>query len=160
MLNASKIPTHIEHVDLLYDKNSSDSKLNWGKTSGIPHSTTVSGKDFNKYDRLRVYISWSGNAFAIYEIDMHTLTDDLYQAGSPLISACRKSDTDHYWAIVYTNSAKTSFSCDATGYDSFSKRTTNSTTAFVVYKIEGIYGGGHSKLSLWHRIFHRGGAVC
>lgn len=43
-----------EQVDLLYDKDSSDSSINWGYTSGIQSGVAIN-KSFTKYKQLRIY---------------------------------------------------------------------------------------------------------
>lgn len=41
-----------ERVETVYDKDSTDSNINWGYTSGINNAIVVSGKDFTKYKAI------------------------------------------------------------------------------------------------------------
>lgn len=160
MLNASKQKTNAELVDLLYDKNSSDPVFNWGKTGGIQDNVVVTNKDFSKYKKLVVHgQAYAQNFTGIIDLTQPTTSDD-YRG---LNISSMSWDTSGLGMLAFicggiVNSAKTSFQ-SIVHFIRVSNGATGATTAYFIYRIEGIYGG-RRKLSFLHRIFHRGGAVC
>lgn len=160
MLNADKQRTNVEIVDLLYDKNSSDPALNWGKPNGIQSNTITNNLDFTKYKKLRFYFQAyfkdegnTGVSSSCCIMDFDNYSGTTYKAGmlTPYYAGAWRNMG--FWATVplAKNSLYVAMMFDGS---------TQSGTSYFVYKIEGIRGGGRRKLSLLHRIFHRGGAVC
>ena len=76
----------VEHIKVVYDMSSSDSNINWGKTTGIKASEQVDGvltitppvalKTTSKY---RVYVNWGG--------DINIFTASVNHSGT-IISGC------------------------------------------------------------------------
>lgn len=167
MLNASRQKTNVETVELIYDMSSSDPALNWGKTSGIQGNVDVS-KDLSKYQAIEIVPviypvgstntgGWSGR----YKLDLTIKKpgDDWYvacycAAYCDSTNAGFVSRTTWNFAILYNKGGTLRW------YISFNGTNYNNSTSAYIAKIYGIKRGGHRKLSLLHRIFHRGGAVC
>lgn len=129
----------VERVETIYDKDSANASVNWGYTSGITSGTSVTGKDFSKYKRLRIYYcakngsvasdSWGRNN--ILEIDLSNLINFGYSASSKL-RYLKASDNYDGSTVVTINSSKTEFLL------SMLDGTNNNTSSFT-YKIEGVY---------------------
>lgn len=133
---------NVEHSEVIYDKDSTDSNINWGYTNGIATSRTVSGKDFSKYKKLRVQCGWT-------EIDAERGTFYIDLQRKPFASAggYRGSvvfytglDAQYDLWTKFCNCEvsddKTSFTCVNSGL-----RTQNGYTHnyIAVLEIEGIY---------------------
>lgn len=139
----------IERSEIVYDKDSTDSVLNWGYTSGIEGGTTgttISNKDFNKFKKLKIYFDsiWGKNGStalcSCLEID---LINSKAQGG--FYKVCNTSfaesqtTTFFHTDMVIINSAKTSITLGgwqncASGSDA-SKNVANGRC----YKIIGVY---------------------
>ncbi len=130
----------VEHIEVLYDKTSSDSNVNWGKTSGIYGGDVISGKDFSKYKKLIVYsYSLACILTTIIPLTSHNIT--LITGSYVGCNTGLSYDTSDLQCIKCSvNSSKTDFTVDAIGLfntSGFSLR--NETDGYLVYKIEGVY---------------------
>lgn len=109
----------IERSEIVYDKDSTDSVLNWGYTSGISAGNsgiTVSGKDFSKYKKLKIYFDslWGKTGGTpvyneVLEIDFENMTviDGLYTVSNNSFSEYLQTLYTHS-TYVAVDSAKTS----------------------------------------------------
>ena len=133
---------NIEHFEVIYDKDSSDSNLNWGYTAGIITGDSETGyisHDFTKYKRLRVYycaknstlISDTFGRNNIIEIDLSKFINFEYSATNIIRYAVY---TENYTGgiIVKVNESKTSFAVVVTDNIIAENKS-------FVYKIEGVY---------------------
>lgn len=141
MLNSSKQRTNIESVELIYDKNSSDPALNWGKTDGIKSDTTVSSVDFSRYKKLKFYFQCyfydegnTGVSCSCCIMDFGNYSGSTYKAGMLTPYYSNGWRTMGFWATVPL--AKNSLYV-AMMYDG----NTQTSASYFVYKIEGILGG-------------------
>jgi hypothetical protein len=115
---------NIEQVEIVYDKDSSDSGINWGYTSGIQNYVTVSGKDFSKYKYLIIIASASAkNEYQVNIILDLTSYSDTNQFG---VSSMGWGSTNTNYQY-FVNKEKTSFNNASTYSDGY------------VTKIEGVY---------------------
>lgn len=91
-----------EQVETIYDMASSDSSKNWGYTSGIGSGVSVSGKNFSKYKKLKLFCS-PNNGIGVYQVIFEIdLTRNLTgEYGSSIVGW----DNTSYQAFV--NSEKT-----------------------------------------------------
>ncbi len=135
----SNIKVNINITEVVYDMTSSSSSKNWGYTSGIQGGTTVSGKNFSKYNKLIIYYTRNFSQNLQYSIDLKlpkvaeygsTGVWQLYdQYGMHFITSASQVSLD-----------KTAFmhrQCGISQGTNFTQE--NNTTNFVVYKIEGVY---------------------
>jgi hypothetical protein len=125
-------------VETLYDMN--DNSKNWGYPSGIPTGTTISNKDFSKYEYLKVYSIRPSDDYGstITLVPLDKQQDGGGYVGRGVIYLVRLSSVNSLLANTITtvvNSAKTEFTVyftqqyNATDYYE---------TAYRVYKIEGV----------------------
>ena len=136
--NVEELQDKCEKVEVIYDKSSSDSNINWGYTSGI-QSATITNKDFNKYKRLRVYYCLKNSELDsdtfgrnnIIEIDLSKFIKFEYSATN-LIRYATYTQNYSGGIIVKVNENKTSFAVVITD------DITAAVSSFV-YKIEGVY---------------------
>ena len=130
----------VEHIEVLYDKTSSDANINWGKTSGIYGGNVISGKDFSKYKKLIVYSYSLGCIMTtIIPLTSHniTLITSSYLGCNTGLSY---DTTDLQCIKCSVNSGKTDFTVDAIGlYNTSGFSLRNETDGYFVYKIEGVY---------------------
>ena len=133
----------VEHIETIYDSNSTDSNKNWGLTGGIlGGSDKITGKDFSKYSKLIIY--------ARFNITLGTCEVDLNRIalGSPLgyrfgviVSAENVESTAFYYCRGIIDDNKTSIHNYDIGY--ISQGTTvnnrNNNSGYIIYKIEGVY---------------------
>lgn len=130
---------NVEHSEVIYDKDSSDSNINWGYTSGILSDTSVTGKDFSKYKRLRVSCcckksTISSDTFGrnvVFEIDLTHFNGFEYTATYRPAYYTGDDYSQSTIFIVTEDKTKMTFVC----YDSAVKVTEDT----YVYQIEGIY---------------------
>ena len=132
------LPDNIERVETIYDKDSTDSNINWGYTSGM-QGVTITDKNFTKYKILRIYYcnkngsiendSWGRNN--IIELDLTKYINFNYSTSNQLRYI---TYTQNYngGIIVKVNSDKTSFAVVITD-------DVNASSTSYVYKIEGVY---------------------
>ena len=87
----------VEHIETIYDMSSSDSNINWGKTTGIKASEQVDGVlsftspiALNVNKKYRIYVNWGG--------DINIFTASVNHSGT-IISGC--SATWSY--LLYAN---------------------------------------------------------
>lgn len=131
---------NVEHCETIYDKDSSNSDINWGYTSGIVSNTSITGKDFKKYKRLRLSCCCKNGTDkrdtfgrnTVFEIDLTTFN------GFEYVATCRPAYYDghdyRYSVIFVITKDKTTMSYVC--YDGEDKLTTDIN---FLYKIEGIY---------------------
>lgn len=135
----------VEHIEVLYDKNDPTKQTIGGTayTSGIIGTDVVSGADFSKYKRLKIYVSLSGVSSS-YDIDLEhiqkTWTDTISNIYTGGVFAISKDKTNLLCHSSYVNQAKNTLKMHAVGYllptTTFQDRTTN--TLYFIYKIEGV----------------------
>lgn len=109
----------IERSEIVYDKNSTDSAINWGYTSGLSAGNkgiTVSDRDFSKYKKLKFYFDsiWGKTGGTpvyseVLEIDFEntTVIDGFYAVSNNSFSEYLKTLYTHS-TYVAVNSTKTS----------------------------------------------------
>lgn len=130
---------NVEHSEVIYDKDSSDSNINWGYTSGILSDTSVTGKDFSKYKRLRVSCCCkksikSDDTFGrnvVFEIDLTHFNGFEY---TTTYRPAYYTGNDYNQSIIFVvteDKTKMTFVC----YGNAVKVTEDT----YIYKIEGIY---------------------
>lgn len=128
----------MEEVETIYDVNSDDINLNWGYPSGIYNGTTINGKDFTKYKKLRLItgVFWSGriNRTAIVEISLEPNASNV-NAGGSVVCSYFEGTFYNYLVECRLNTEKTSITFDAYRVTN----NTNTSSGFVVLnKIEGV----------------------
>lgn len=134
---------NFERVETLYDKDVLDSSINWGYTGGIQGNKIITGKDFNKYKMLRVYVvTYVGQA--VTHIDLQktiarsVMGDYYYFAGQ--VIAAPDGVNDIYKSVMAVNSNKTAFKHQYVGYSNYTQYISRDTNSdYYIYKIEGIF---------------------
>lgn len=136
----------VEHIETRYDKNSSDSNINWGYTSGIQLNGEVTGKDFSKYKKLNVYLN---GAFVncIIQIDLTTPVPRIYKAGYSYYGGTVVVNTDAPSYIlkmaVLVSTDKTSINFYICGYQNVQGggafNNAEQSEQYAIYKIEGVF---------------------
>lgn len=134
-----------EQVEVIYDKDSLDSNLNWGYTSGIKNNATIN-KNLSKYKKLNIYmISGDINFTTTYTpvcctIDLTHLTDNAYIGGLFMYNSWSfHSTTNLSQFFMYrfsVNEAKSNF---ATVFKNGTTSSISNDTISYIYKIEGGY---------------------
>lgn len=133
------LPTNVERVDVVYGKNSNDPNINWGYTSGLPSGTNVTGKDFNKYKYLRVYVRISFLT-GFYYVDLTQTDVSRYDAGNVFNFGFESSATNYLFVGTCTvNGEKTSITVNSYIEWLNDGHTYAPADAYYTYKIEGIY---------------------
>lgn len=126
--------------EVIYDKDSSDSAINWGKTGGILGTESVSGKDFSMYDTLIIHINFANDIVTTGVIDLTQITSKTNQYKNKILTGGETDSTDIYFCYVKVDSTKTTISNDGMGYfyngTTVNKRDSN--TNYYIFKIEGI----------------------
>jgi hypothetical protein len=132
----------VEHIETIYDKN--DSNIDWGYDGGIIGGVEVTGKDFSKYKKLRVY-AYVYNTIINYEIQLNKIVREQV-AGYPHYGAGETPSYtnigNYYASQSIVNTAKTSFYHYNVGFREIGSSTftnKNGDTNYYVYKIEGVY---------------------
>lgn len=128
-----------ERVDLIYDKSSANSNINWGKSSGILGGESVASKDFSKYKVLECFVI-AGTAEFSFLLDLEFInpTSSAYLAQGCGISV----NYARFFCKAIVNSAKTSFTNNFMGYVANTTSTftlNNGTSDSYIYKIKGRY---------------------
>lgn len=121
-----------ESVEVIYDMDGG-SPLDWGKTGGIVNGTTITGRDFSKYKRLRCFLK-VGSQMPIVEIDLD-VPDRIMSAGD----VYNGTDNAYYveslgQLLISINVSKDKTSIEAGVYYSSLGNST-----YFIYKIEGVY---------------------
>lgn len=128
-----------ESVETIYDYHSNDKTINWDKTSGIYTGTTIDGKDFSKYKRLRVTtgVFWSGriNRTGIVEISLEPNQTNVF-AGGGVVSSYFEGTFYNYLVELSLNTAKTSLTF---AMYRVTQNTDINSGFCVINKIEGVY---------------------
>ncbi len=57
--------SNVEHIETIYDMASTDSSINLGYTSGLPHNTTIANINFSKYKYLKFTIYDASYSYAV-----------------------------------------------------------------------------------------------
>ena len=141
-----KTALKFEQVDLVYDKDSDDSSINLGYTSGIQSGIGL-GKDFSKYKQLRIYYQCYFGSDSNYGATSNCLILDCqnaqYTSGYPApsyfasVTVAYHTPTDYQ----YNMSISSQLTEDkATLYNRFSFNVSSASgSSYYVYKIEGVY---------------------
>lgn len=137
--NINTVLSRTEQIETIYDMNSNNPDINWGHTSGIYNNTTINGKDFTKYKKLRLItgVFWSGriNRTSIVEISLEPNATNVFAGGS-VVCSYFEGTFYNYLIEVRLNTEKTSITFDAFRVTS----NTDVSSGFVVLnKIEGVY---------------------
>lgn len=126
---------NLEYSEIFYDMSSSDSNINLGYTSGIKGGTKITGLDFSKYKKIKVYsvIDWDYSNFCI---DLKKLVSSYGYYSSSVANPRISSGTLYvYGCFASVNKDKSNFSIEFfRGNTKF-----NNNTNYYCYKIEGIY---------------------
>jgi hypothetical protein len=128
--------TNFENVEVIYDKTSTNSALNWGYTSGIKGGVVITGHSFSKYKKLRIYSNLASRRNSIYEVDLTYLDYDSQYSGSFCGLSGDLTDTVVASCEVDQSKNRIEFSH---GYFKTSITLRNNNDAYIVFKIEGIY---------------------
>ena len=127
-----------EKTEIIYDMNSSDPNINWGYTSGIGSSTTVTGKDFTKYKKLIGTYGDGGNAQWVVITDLSIPSTQKY-SGVNSVSRIDNSVNNQ----MLSRFAELSISLDKTSLTTYSDFSYNGNANFVqsykLCKLEGVY---------------------
>ena len=125
-------------VELLYDKDIS--AKNWGYPDGIPTGTTISNKDFSKYEYLKVYSVRTSDDYGsnITLVPLNKTQDGGGYVGRGVCYLARLSSVNSLLTTTITtvvNGAKTGF----TVYFTQSYNTNDYyEQAYRVYRVEGV----------------------
>lgn len=134
LLDSEISKNKVEQVEIIYDKN--NSSLNWGYSNGIQGNNTITGKNFTKYKRLRIYAVLADKILLIYEISLELKVGDGYYQSSSCGLSGDLSDTVVSRCTV--NLAKTTIEFQH-GYFNGDVTLRNDNSAYVTVKIEGVY---------------------
>lgn len=132
----------VEHIETIYDTNNSD--MDWGYDGGIIGGVEVTGKDFSKYKKLRVY-AYVYNTIINYDIQLNRVVREQVAGYTHYGAGETPSYTNignYYASQSIVNTAKTSFYHYNVGFremgsSAFTNK--NGDTNYYVYKIEGVY---------------------
>ena len=127
-----------EIIDVLYDMNSPDEKLNLGKTSGMVGGDSLS-LDFSIYDKVIVHAGLNKcEASDTFYINSRNYTDISLHAASIALN-------QFFFMKAVINAAKTKFSVNYAGWYTMSTSTgeftfarENGNASYFVHKIEGV----------------------
>lgn len=143
---------NFEHIETIYNSDSSDGNINWGyHNTGIRGGIKVTGKDFSKYKKLIVHVSFN-TVISTYEIDLtkqtYTMLDTPlsdYRYNS-IGSINSESHSSLYSSITLVNNSKTEIYHYSIGYYTLTSNTWNDRgnevsngAGYYIYKIEGVY---------------------
>lgn len=140
------LPTNVERVELVYNKDSANPNINWGYTNGIAtgDSDNFISHDFTKYKRLRCNVIWRyGDFFNQYsgygtiEVDLQQLCTNGYEGANTIIVFFEGNQEYLYSAKILVSPAKDGIRYK--GFYSSSNGAFNNTNAGYLTKIEGIY---------------------
>lgn len=128
-----------EKVFTIYDMTSSNTSLNWGKSSGIRNGVTISNLNFSTYKKLIIYHQSYGVHGTVFLDLSKTNTGNKY-SGS-ICEFMTYSDTENstlgFIARDEVNLEKTSITCE-TYYIRINNGIINSNDEYYVYRIEGV----------------------
>lgn len=133
-----------KQIALLYDKDSSDSSINWGYTSGIQGSTTPITKDLTAYKSLLIYYQCyfssqnnaGGNANCLI-IDLERITDNYSIAGNEVSYFYNNAPNGmNRFSIQAKYNHSTQRLNFLFGYSSGAEL---ANSQYYVYKIQGVY---------------------
>lgn len=143
------LPTNVERVETIYDKDSSDASINLGYTGGVQNLQEVN-IDLSKYKKANVYLnlfefnnfaSGSGNRNDILQIDLSTnrIENNLSVATNTFAyiyydETWRANSSQLFIARIDYNHLTKTF-VPKLAYDG--QLVTSS--SYYIYKIEGIY---------------------
>lgn len=130
----------VEHLEVVYDMNSTNPNINWGYTNGINNGVNVTNKNFAKYKKLILYHQVYNDHYKS-EIDLMKLTSANNYIG--INTGNFEYDTSGLGSLAFigksiVNENKTSIQC-FTQFVRVSNGDTSATNAYIVYKIEGVY---------------------
>lgn len=125
---------------VLYDKDSSDSSINWGYVNGIQGGTTVTGKDFSPYRALRLTVIWYA-ASCICELSLEKRIGQgtYYSCGATAVTTDEKEFLAT--AQITVNTAKTQISMPSIGFHnaSYVYNERNADDDYYIAKIDGMF---------------------
>lgn len=136
----------LEKVELVYDKDSADSSINWGYTNGINSGSGSIAKDLTKYKHLRIYFACYYVSSSNHGVTSNMLILDLSnEHGTNNI--CYSGMITPYYAsngfvtnmgimAEYNLNSKTFF---ASLFYQGNAQTGGAPNGYYVYKIEGVY---------------------
>jgi hypothetical protein len=119
----------VERVEVIYDNSSNNININWGQTGGIYSGTTISGKDFSKYKKLRCLFGHSSTI----TVDLTMPFDGVYIANN-VNKLKYKNALNLKWGEVQVNAEKTALT-----FYGGAQEGSSSDTYMWLYKIEGVY---------------------
>ena len=126
-------------TEIVYDMSSLDPNKNWSYTGGIKAGSVIPGKDFSKYEKLIIYVQFSGQVSGTGFLD---LSKTLPSPGTyrTKLAFGSEENTDIYICFVRVSADKTEF---ANGQMGFLRGSTffdrgSSYDSYFVYKIEGV----------------------
>lgn len=145
------VDSSVVRMETIYDMKSSDSSINWSYPSGIKTGIPISGKNFSKYKRLRVYCNGANPVSSrIYEIDLTRPVTDVKVSGYPYMGVGTDTAFDDlvadastagiYYDVSLVSTDKTTFLHYRTGYTIGANVTSkNGNDYYYIYRIEGVW---------------------
>lgn len=134
----------VEHVETVYDKNSSDSAINWGYTSGLATNIDIQ-HNFNKYKKLLIYYVVKDGVYSFEKCFKMDLSENVSGVGF-VVTQSEKNPygwmadiaafNEYYFVRCRVDSNKSLINVE------FKKGTPNGisvSTVSEIYKIEGVY---------------------
>jgi hypothetical protein len=134
----------VERVETVYDKNSSDSAINWGYTSGLATNIDIQ-HNFNKYKKLLIYYVVKDGVYSFEKCFKMDLTENVSGVGF-VVTQSEKNPygwmadiaafNEYYFVRCRVDSNKSLINVE------FKKGTSNGisvSTVSEIYKIEGVY---------------------
>jgi hypothetical protein len=134
----------VEHVETVYDKNSSDSAINWGYTSGLATNIDIQ-HNFNKYKKLLIYYVVKDGVYSFEKCFKMDLTENVSGVGF-VVTQSEKNPygwmadiaafNEYYFVRCTVGINKSLINVE------FKKGTSNGisvSTVSEIYKIEGVY---------------------
>lgn len=135
MTNSEDSNTSCLRTEVVYDMTSSDASKNWGYPNGIQGGVNISGKDFSRYERLRVYAytDWYKQSFEI-----STEVNSIYGK----INTQSPDSNNHNSTYIKINTTNNGFNISFYSVNIPSGSSTwtlmNGNSNYYIYKIEGV----------------------
>lgn len=135
MTNSEDTNISCLRTEVVYDMTSSDASKNWGYPNGIKGGITISGKNFSKYERLRVYAytDWYKQSFEI-----STEVSSIYGKMNTQSPDSNNHNSTYIKMNIVNDGFDISFYSVVIPSGSSSWTLMNGNNNYYIYKIEGI----------------------
>lgn len=135
MTNSEDTNTSCLRTEVVYDMTSSDANINWGYPNGIQGGITISGKNFIKYERLRVYAytDWYKQSFEI-----STEVSSIYGKMNTQSPDANNHNSTYIKMNIVNDGFDISFYSVVIPSGSSAWTLMNGNSNYYIYKIEGI----------------------